>query len=77
MVAAQANRTPLSDSDGELIDHALRIGTPIDIVAEIDFERVFDRPSLEIVLDVSDGFSKKISPAVNVADGVDTRIRRQ
>lgn len=77
MVSTQANRAPLSDSDGELVDHALRIGTAINIVAEIDFERVFDWPPLEIVLNANDGFSKQIGPAVNVADGVDTRIGRQ
>jgi len=76
MVAAQANCVPLHQPDRELVNYALRIRAAIDVVAEIDFERVLDGPSLKILIDAKYGFSEQVGPAVDVSDSIDARIRR-
>ena len=76
MVAAQANRMPLHQTDRELVNYALRIRAAVNVITKIDFESVLDGPSLKILIDAKDGFSEQVGPAVDVSNGVDARIRR-
>ena len=77
VIAAQAHRLVLNQPDGQYIDDGLRIRASIDIVAEIDLDRVLYRPASKVIADARDDIDQQVGPAVDVADGIDTRIRRR
>jgi hypothetical protein len=77
MVATQADGALSHHTNRKLIDHMLRIGAAIDVIAEVDFLRVSDGPAPEIVVDAFGDFIQQIRTAMDVADRVDTRVWRR
>jgi hypothetical protein len=77
VIAAQAHRAVLNQPDGQHIDDGLRMGASIDIVTEIDLDRVLYRPASKVIADARDDVDQQVGPAVDVADRIDTRIRRR
>lgn len=77
MVAAQANGLPPHKADCEEIEHTSRIRPAIDIVAEINFDDVLNRPAADIVVDARDSLRQQIRASMNIAHGVDARVRRR
>ena len=51
VVAAQAHRAISNEPDRKQIDHRPGVRPAIDIVAEIDFDRMRDRPAPDVVVD--------------------------
>ena len=50
VIAAQAHRAIFHQPDRQQINDGLRIRAAIDVVAQIDFERMRDRPALEVLI---------------------------
>src|SRR5437868_3060582 len=76
VIAAQANGVPTDKTNREKIEHAARIGPAIDVVAEIDLDNVLNRPAAGIVIDAGDGLRQQVRSSMNIAHGVDARVRR-
>lgn len=77
VIAAKTNGTMVNESNGEQVDHCFRVGAAIDVIAEIDFHTVADRPAFQIFVDAFDGFDQKIGATMYIPDRVDARIRRR
>lgn len=77
MIAAEADRTIVHEPNGKQVDHRLCVGTAIDIVTEIDFNAMADRPAFEIAVDAFDRFDQKIGSTMDITDRVDARIGRR
>lgn len=76
VITAQANGVPTHKANCEKIEYAARIGPAIDIVAEIDLDNVLDGPAAGIVIDARDGLRQQVRASMNIAHGVDARVRR-
>ena len=77
MVATQAHRTIFNQPNGQQINHRLRIRTAIDVIAQINFDRVLYRPTSKVIFNARDGLHQQVGPAVDVADSIDSRICRR
>lgn len=75
VVAAQAHRAIGDEPHREQIEHRSRVRSAIDIVAEIDFDRMRDRPAPYVVVDARNYFAQQIGAAVDVTDRIDACIR--
>lgn len=75
VVAAQAHGVIGDEPHREQIEHRARVRSAIDIVAEIDFDRMRDRPAPHVVVDARNYFAQQIGAAVDVADRIDACIR--
>ena len=62
---------------GEQIDDIPGIRSAIDIIAEINLDRVSNWPASLVVVDASKCFHQEVGATVNVADAVDACVRRQ
>lgn len=58
MIAAEADRAVVHEPNGKQVDHRLCVGTAIDIITEIDFHAMADRPAFEIAIDAFDRFDQ-------------------
>jgi hypothetical protein len=76
VIAAEAYSAIVNQPNGKQVDHRLCVGAAVDIVAEIDFDAMADRPAFQVVVDALDGFDQEIGAAVNIADCIDARVRR-
>jgi len=77
VIAAKANGAMVNESSGEQVDHCLCVRAAVDVIAEIDFHAMANRPALQVLVDAFDGFDQKIGAAMNIPDRVDARIRRR
>ena len=77
VVAAQAHRAIGDESHREQIEHGSRMRSAINIVAEIDFDRMRDRSAPDVVVDARNDFVQQIGASVDVTDRIDARIRRR
>ena len=76
VIATQANRAISNQPDRQQIDHGLRMRAAIDVVAEIDFDRMLDRPAPDVVINACDDLAQQVGPAVDIADCIDARTVR-
>ena len=76
MITAQANGVPTHKANCEKIEYAARVGPAIDIVAEIHLDNVLDGTPPGIVIDARDGLRQQVRASMNIAYGVDARVRR-
>ena len=77
MITAEADRAIVNEPNGKQIDYGLCVGTAIDIVTEIDFHAMADRPAFEIAVDAFDRFDQEIGSAMDITNRVDARIGRR
>jgi len=56
---------------------AFESGAAIDVVAQINFDRLSDRPAHNVVIDPCNGVNQQVGPAVDIADGIDAHICRR
>ena len=76
VVATQANGAIFDQPDRQHIDHGLRIRAAIDVIAQINFNRMRDRPALQVIINACKGFSQQVGATVDIADRVDANVRR-
>lgn len=74
MIAAQANRAIRDEPDRQQVDHAPGMRPAIDVVAKINFDLMRDRSPSDVIVDALDYLAQQIGPAVDIANGVDSRI---
>ena len=74
VVAAQTHGAIGNEPDREQIDHRPGVRSAIDVVAEIDFDRMRDRPAPDVVVDACRDLAQQIGPAVDVTDRIDACI---
>jgi hypothetical protein len=77
VITTQANRTIPYQPHSEQIDDIAGIRPAIDIIAEINLDRVSNRPASLVIVDAFERFHQEVGATVNVADAVDACIRRQ
>jgi hypothetical protein len=77
VVAAQAHRAIFDKPDGQQINDSLGIRAAIDVVAQINLDRMLYRPASKVIIDTCNGFNQQVSPAVDIADSIDTCVGRR
>ena len=77
VIATEANSAAANHSNGELVDDAFRIRAAINVIAEINFNRPFDRPPSSIGIDSIGDIGKEIGATVDIADGIHPDAGRQ
>ena len=55
----------------------LRIRAAIDVVAQINLDRMLYRPTSKVIFNARDGLYQQVGPAVDVADGIDSGVCRR
>jgi hypothetical protein len=74
VVSSQAYAMISHHAGREHINHALRIGAAIDVIAEKDFHCIGDGPARSIFVEAIEEFPQEIGAAMDVADRVNTRV---
>ena len=74
VVATQANRAIRNQPDRQQIDHCPGTRPAIDIVAEIDLDRMCDRSASDVIVDTSDYLTQQVGPTVDIANGIDACV---
>jgi hypothetical protein len=59
VIATQAHRAILHKPDRQQINDSLRIRAAIYVVAQIDLDRMPDRPALEVLINPCNGFKQQ------------------
>lgn len=77
VIASKADGAMPNHSNRKEINDASGIGAAVDVIAEIDLDRMRDRPPLQVLVDAIDEFGQKIVAPMDVADGIDANIRRK
>lgn len=77
VIAAQANRVSSHHTHCKLVDDIFRIRPAVDVITEKHFNRMWNRPSMNVLVDAIQCLGKQIGAAVNIADRIDSRLRRR
>jgi len=77
MIATQTDSALLSDAPCQRFDHFFRMGTAVDIIADIDFDRSSYRATGPIIVNSLNDLAQQIGAPVNVAYGIDSCIGRK
>jgi hypothetical protein len=77
MVTTQADRPIFNQPNRQQINNLLRIRAAIDVVAEINLDRMLYRPTSDVVFDARDGLYQQVSSAMDVANSIDSGACRR
>ncbi len=77
VIATQAHCPILNQPDGQYIDDGPGMSASIDIVSQIDFDRVLYGPASKVLIDARDDLDQQVGPTVDIADSIDPRVCRR
>src|SRR6185312_2239525 len=77
MVTTQADRPIFNQPNRQQINNLLRIRAAIDVVAQINLDRMLYRPTSDVVFDARDGLYQQVSSAMDVANSIDSGACRR